>query len=217
MPSMCRTRSEVEDSPGPIAWLARHAESEWNQAGLVQGHADAPGLTAEGRGQAAALGGSLTDSGVERVLCSDLLRAVQTAEIVATGLGVPLTLDARLRERNLGVLEGGPAGALVPELTGYDQGRCVNPDAKPEGGESVRELYERAAGCLEAFAAEPPASTFVVVTHGGFLRVIKAWFDRVPFESMSWPRTPNTVMWRADLGSRALDLDPVLPASRGVR
>ncbi|MGH8994618.1 MAG: histidine phosphatase family protein [Acidimicrobiales bacterium] len=205
----------MAEDTGPVVWLARHAESGWNEAGLVQGHADAPGLTAEGREQAGALAGLLTGTGVELVVCSDLLRAVQTAEIVATGLGVPLVLDARLRERNLGVLEGGTAAALVPALTGYDQGRCTDPDAKPEGGESVRELYERATGCLDGFAAMPPASTFAVVTHGGFLRVVKAWFDQVPFEAMRWPRTPNAVLWRAELGSRTLDLDPAFPVIGG--
>jgi probable phosphoglycerate mutase len=205
----------VTEDDGPVVWLARHAESVWNEVGLVQGHAEAPGLTSDGRVQAATLAGHLIGSGVEAVVCSDLLRAVETAEIVAAALGTPLLLDPRLRERNLGVLEGGPGDALVPAVTGYDQGRCVDPDVKPAGGESVRELYERAAGCLESFAADPPASTFAVVTHGGFLRVVKAWFDRAPFESMTWPPTPNTVLWRGELGSRVLDVEPALPVSPG--
>ena len=75
------------------------------------------------------------------VVTSDLRRAVETAEIIATRLALPLTEEPRLRERRLGVAEGRPAAELwVPGAGGADRARVVEPDAAPEGGESIRQL-----------------------------------------------------------------------------
>jgi len=118
--------------------LVRHGESTWNALGIVQGQADAPGLTDEGRRQAAALARQLQGRPVVSLLSSDLTRARQTAEVIARQLGAPVTLDERVRERNLGVLEGGPVTALAG--AGVDAGGVVDADARPSGGESVRDL-----------------------------------------------------------------------------
>src|SRR5579875_1756898 len=99
---------------GLVVWLVRHAEGVWNQAGLVQGQADAPGLTPSGAAHARALAEFLAGTGAAAVVSSDLRRAVETARPIAARLGATLVTDRRLRERNLGRLEGGPASLLGP-------------------------------------------------------------------------------------------------------
>src|SRR6185369_10870266 len=88
-------------------YLARHGETSWNLAGRWQGQTDV-GLNDRGREQAEALAGRLRGHGIARVRASDLLRARETAEIVARtlGLGGGVSIDPALRERGYGVFEG---------------------------------------------------------------------------------------------------------------
>ncbi|MGH9046711.1 MAG: histidine phosphatase family protein, partial [Acidimicrobiales bacterium] len=190
-----------------------HGQSVWNVAEVVQGQSDAPGLTEIGRAQAREVAERLSDCGAGLVLSSDLGRAVETATPIAQRLGTSLFADPFLRERNLGSAERRSSVVLGPSVTGYGDHRVVDPDAHPPGGESLRELYDRVATCLERWRSDPPSWCFVAVTHGGFLRVAKNCLEGVPVELMTSPSTPNVVVWLADLGSGELWQDP--PASAG--
>ncbi|MDX6421295.1 MAG: hypothetical protein QOG28_5915, partial [Trebonia sp.] len=132
-------------STAPALWLVRHGESTWNTAGLAQGHNDEAELTERGRRQVAEAAAQFGYRPVRAIYASDLRRARQTAAAFAAVLGLTVYADTRLRERSLGVLEGVPSTALGPSVTGLDGGRVVDPDARPAGGESVREMYQRAA------------------------------------------------------------------------
>ena len=80
--------------PPTILLLCRHGQSEWNAAGRVQGQSlVAAGLTELGRWQAERLAARLAASPVDALYSSDLLRAVETAEIVAAPLGKTQTLE----------------------------------------------------------------------------------------------------------------------------
>jgi 2,3-bisphosphoglycerate-dependent phosphoglycerate mutase len=201
----------AEPQRRPIAWLVRHAQSVWNAEALVQGQDPAaPGLTADGTAAARRLADRLAGCGAGAVLASDLRRAVETAAPIAARLGVPLRTDARLRERNLGVLEGGPSAALDPALLGWGGGG-VDPGARPPGGESLRELYARALGWVEAVRRDPPAPVFVAVTHGGFLRVALACIAGEGLDAMRPTPIPNGALWRADLLRAAAEPLPAEP------
>ena len=76
----------------------------------------------------------------------------------------------------------------------------TDPDARPAAGESVRDLYQRAAGFAEELAAahdeDDEAGDVVVVAHGGTLRVLEAYLTGVPVEQMAWPPLENTRVLR---------------------
>jgi 2,3-bisphosphoglycerate-dependent phosphoglycerate mutase len=187
-------------------WLVRHGESTWNTLGLTQGHNDQAELTGRGQRQAAEVAERFAGLAVRAIYASDLRRAQQTAAPLAAAAGVPVVLDARLRERNLGVLEGTPAAGNGPAVTGLDlkAGLLTDPDARPEGGESVRDLYRRAAafsqdlraGTLPAGgpAGARPGEDVVVVAHGGTLRVLRAYLSGVPVEQMDWAPLANATV-----------------------
>src|SRR5207248_11669897 len=82
--------------------LVRHGETDWNRDGRWQGHSDTH-LNDAGRDQARRVAHELHD--VDVAYSSDLARARETAEIIADVLGVPVRLDARLRERSFGAWE----------------------------------------------------------------------------------------------------------------
>lgn len=82
-------------------WLVRHGESTWNAAGRMQRQVAHPPLTARGLTQAYKAGYVLRGKGIEEVIASDAVRAMQTAHAIATVLGIDadVAVDARLRER----------------------------------------------------------------------------------------------------------------------
>ena len=179
--------------------LVRHGESTWNTLGLAQGHNDLAELTSRGQRQAAEAAMRFGSHHVQALYASDLRRALQTAASFSGVLGLPVLADSRLRERSLGVLEGTAASAIDPALTGLAHGRVTDPDAKPAGGESVRDLYQRAAGFAEELAAardDDQAGDVVVVAHGGTLRVLEAYLTGVPVEQMAWPPLENARVLR---------------------
>src|SRR5580698_9157027 len=145
--------SPSDSTAGPAIWLVRHGESTWNVAGLAQGHNDVAELTDRGLNQASDAAWQFRDRPVRAIYASDLRRALQTAAAFAAVLELPVFADARLRERSLGVLEGVPSAAIGPSVTGLDGGRVVDPDTHPAGGESVREMYQRAAAFCDELAA----------------------------------------------------------------
>jgi broad specificity phosphatase PhoE len=180
--------------------LVRHGESTWNTLGLAQGRGDRAELTSRGQRQAAEAAMRFGGHRVRALYASDLRRALQTAASFSGVLRLPVFADSRLRERSLGVLEGTPAVAIDPALTGLADGRVTDPDARPAGGESVRDLYQRAAGFAEELAAardeDDQAGDVVVVAHGGTLRVLEAYLTGVPVEQMAWPPLENARVLR---------------------
>ncbi|MBS1122876.1 MAG: phosphoglycerate mutase [Deltaproteobacteria bacterium] len=149
--------------------LARHGETEWNALGKLQGHTDIA-LNDTGRAQARALAAALVASRVAAVMTSDLVRARETGEIVATALGLATpAIDPALRERRFGVFEG---------LT-RDECAARHPDAwqawqaqtgTPPGGEARELAIARMAKTLARIAAAD-GDPVLVVSHGGVMRL----------------------------------------------
>src|SRR3954451_21847442 len=108
--------------------IVRHGESTWNAEERLQGQLDPP-LSERGREQARALAGIVNGIPPERVICSDLGRARETAELM--GLQ-PARYDPRWREIDIGEWGGRTAAeidAQGTELTNWRGG----PRAAPGG------------------------------------------------------------------------------------
>ncbi len=199
----------VLDSTLPALWLVRHGESTWNIAGLAQGHNDEAELTERGLRQAAEAAAQFGYRPVRAIYASDLRRAQQTAAAFAAVLGLPVHADARLRERSLGVLEGTANQAIDGSVTGLAGGLVIDPDARPPAGESVRDLYTRAAAFCDDLAAglgDTPGACgdVLVVAHGGTVRVLDAYLHGVPVAQMTWRPVDNAAVVRIpDFGTRS--------------
>lgn len=182
--------SGVQPARGRLLFLVRHGESTWNARQLVQGQTDTPGLTEEGREQAAACARRLSRTGVRALYSSDLRRAVETATPIAQALGITASVTRDLRERALGDAEGQPSSLLGPDRSGHSGGMVVDASAAPAGGESVRELYDRATRCAERLLGATSGDV-VLVTHGGVVRVLVAWLEGVSPDDMAWGDVAN--------------------------
>ena len=157
--------------------LARHGETDWNRIGRWQGHADLP-LNDAGRGQAVELAERLAGDGIAAIYTSDLMRASQTARVVADRLGLAVIEDARLREIDVGSWSGFTRAEVerrFPE--GY--ARWLDGEIGHDG-ETREELTERVVGAVERIAAAHPDDTILVVTHGGAIRALRRYADGDP-------------------------------------
>jgi probable phosphoglycerate mutase len=153
--------------------LIRHGETAWNAERRLQGHLDIP-LNSEGERQAALLGGALALEPIDLVVSSDLARARQTAQAVASLRGLAVQQDPGLRERCYGGFEGllySEIEARFPADFAAWQARDVDASL-PEGkhrGESFRSFFARATGAILAWGAAHPGKTIALVAHGGVL------------------------------------------------
>lgn len=155
--------------------VIRHGETAWNADGRIQGHLDVE-LNEAGRQQAVAVANRLAkEPPISAVYSSDLKRALETAQIIATTCGnLEVIKDPDLRERNLGDLQG-----LV-----YREAVITNPEASealrshrsdqtiPGGGESLDQLYQRCTSSLQKIGNKHRGQRVVVVTHGGTIRAL---------------------------------------------
>jgi broad specificity phosphatase PhoE len=158
-------------------YLIRHGRTAWNNDDRLQGWADEP-LDAVGRAQAAALAAWLQAITFDAIYSSPLRRARATAETLAQPHSLPLTLDDRLRERNVGEW----TGLTLDEARAQAPGR-FDADWRQEGapgGEAQATLTARVAAAFEDILAAHPAGTVAVVSHGGALSAVLAHFLGIP-------------------------------------
>ena len=92
-----------ETSVRLVIW--RHGQTDWNIENRFQGHSDIP-LNSVGHYQAEHAAKILEAMKPTHIIVSDLIRAQQTAEKLATRVGLPIQTDPRLRETNGGNWEG---------------------------------------------------------------------------------------------------------------
>ena len=163
--------------------LLRHGESEWNLTGRVQGQAPGVQLTDRGWEQARQAAAALRGSGASRLLASDLLRAQQTAQVIAQELGLPVTSASELREQALGELEGWAWRDLREEPT--PPGVHIN-EVRWGGGESVADMYARLTGFCERLLAQADGETVALVTHAGTIQVLRAVLADQGHRDVDW-------------------------------
>jgi probable phosphoglycerate mutase len=150
--------------------LLRHGQTAWNLERRIQGQTDAE-LDETGHAQARSVAKEIATHSPALLWSSDLSRARVTATYVAEACGLEVVADARLREYDLGSLEGRTYPSLAethPEaLERFRRG-----DFEAADGESTTDVGTRVAGVLrELLDATPPGRLSVAVSHGAAIRV----------------------------------------------
>jgi probable phosphoglycerate mutase len=159
----------MHDSTYTKLVVVRHGETVWNKEGRQQGHLDSD-LSDLGKLQAQATASALARVTFHAVYSSDLGRAFETAKIIANHSNLRITLDSRLRERNLGILQGltmKEFKSKYPEEYGKYVSRNI--DYIPPGGESIRQRFDRSVACAVDLASKHTGQRILLVTHGGIL------------------------------------------------
>jgi len=147
--------------------LWRHGRTAWNAQRRMQGHQDVP-LDDVGCAEAARSAVLLAAEQPDLIVSSDLSRARDTAAALAELTGLPVRVDPRLRESNLGRWEGLTFDEVVARFPAEAARWRSGELDRRGGGEDQLEVAERAyAATLDADGA-----TVVLVTHGGTARLL---------------------------------------------
>ncbi len=156
------------------ATFVRHGETDLNKQGILQGGNTDASLNDTGRTQALATAKKLKTKDYDVIVCSDLARARETAEIISQTLGLPVTTShALLRERNCGEWSG---KRTVTDLLAefpfpFPAAQSISMHYRtPNGGESVDQFLNRLQKAHEWLVQEFAGKRVLVVAHAGVLR-----------------------------------------------
>jgi broad specificity phosphatase PhoE len=160
-------------------FLVRHGETEFNRLGVFRGRFEVD-LNDAGRRQAGEIALALKGEKMDFLLASPLVRATETAAIIAGELGIEYTIDQAFNNIDLGQWQGVPKERVMREYPDLWR-RWV---AEPEGmrvpdGETVVEVRERAFERLEEIVTKE-SGNFGVVTHRSVLKGLAAAILNVP-------------------------------------
>jgi broad specificity phosphatase PhoE len=145
--------------------LIRHGETDWNVEQRCQGFSDIE-LNATGRRQAEAAAKHLSRTKVEAIYSSTLKRAHETAQIIARYHDARVQATDALRELNQGEFEGLALTELVANHADFLERWFREPaDLKVPGGESLRDVQNRAWSALEEIVEKHSDGDVVVVGH----------------------------------------------------
>jgi len=154
-------------------FLTRHGQTLFNVlfgATRVDPGISDPVLTAEGRAQARALALTFRAGGVRRLMASPYRRALETAAIIAETVKVPVTVDARIRERAAFACDvGTPRAALAREFPQFTFA-TFSEIWWSEGEEPESDFHRRCAEFGSAVAHDRDWPAMAVITHWGVVR-----------------------------------------------
>ncbi len=149
--------------------LVRHAETEWNMRGIIQGHSDSP-LTHRGLRETSALLAALaaSDHQVDCVYASPLGRAWQMGQRLAEHFRCSLNAEPALKEQAFGEFEGVPLSDLFGETHQNEAHALFERDADycPPGGETLAHASQRVMDFLFRLEATSRHQTICIVSHG---------------------------------------------------
>ena len=154
--------------------LVRHCEAS--------GQGPDAALTSDGVRQAEILRDFLADERVDRVVCSEFVRAQQSAGPLAASRGLRIHVDARLNERTL-------ASTPIDNWQDILRHSFSDPELRGPGGESAREVLKRAWGALNEVWMDE-RDTPVVVSHGNLISLALHSIDE-SFGYAGWERLTN--------------------------
>jgi len=154
--------------------LARHGQTAYNAEGRFQGHLPVP-LDDTGRAQARRLAEVVAGVDVTTLVCSPLVRARETADIVAERIGIAPVEDARFVETDTGDWTGRSFAEIRAEdPDSFRRFEISDPAFRYPGGESFAEQSDRVQAGLRDLRARADALPAVVVCHRGVIRLALA-------------------------------------------
>ncbi len=170
----------------PSLVIIRHGETAWNRDRRVMGNADIP-LTERGRDQCVLAARALAAFGIQRVVTSPLVRATETAEIIARALEIDVTEDIDLEEVRFGRWQGKTYDEIAgdPEYIAF----AADPvGRRTPGGETIEDVQRRG---LASFARVPAGERVLFVSHGDIIRSTLCHYLGIPIGEFRRVRIDN--------------------------
>ena len=153
-------------------YIVRHCEAAGNRKKAFQGHTDCD-ISEDGARQLEYLSKRFSDIHIDKAYSSPLIRARKTAEAAIRDKGIEVISDPHFAEINAGVIDGMPFAEIAEKYPDfYDMWDNRLYDFAPEGGESMREVYDRMWEGLNNLALDPEneGKTLLIASHGAATR-----------------------------------------------
>ena len=152
--------------------LVRHAATAWTAQGRFQGQTDVP-LSPHGQRQMAALAQRLMTETLHTLYASDLQRAWETAQAIATPHALRVQAEPRLREMAFGRWEGLTYAEIqqrdVQALAAWERDQL---NRAPPGGETLLQMAERVRAAYASMVMHRQDQSIGVIAHGGPLQLL---------------------------------------------
>jgi phosphoserine phosphatase len=188
-------------------YLIRHGETEWNKDQRSQGCSNDIPLSELGLLQAEAVGKRLSCEKIDMVFSSTLLRAHQTAEIIAKHHNIPVTKCSEFIEINFGKWEGLRLSDIKENYNdAYNVWRKTPHLADIPGAESIAKLKDRSMNKLYELIEANPNKNILIVSHGISIKVIITAIMDMDFSNMHRIRQDNTAINIFDYEDNVFDL-----------
>lgn len=189
-----------------IFYIVRHGQSQGNINGDVMG--GDPALTVLGRQQAQALAELLSEVSLDHIFSSDLFRAKETAQIIASSKNLVAREDSRLRERSFGELEGRTADYFSTNFKAeIENFRKISMHDQLNWKivhkmETLNEILSRVLPFFDELAGKSPNQKILMVTHANVMMSLLAHFSYISsFEQLPYGSIKNTAFIKIEKGT----------------
>lgn len=175
-------------------YLVRHGQTVWNTQGKTQGHENSP-LTELGKIQASNLSKVLRQFPIDMIYCSDLGRAIETAEIIGKELNLDINPTPFLREMGFGKWEGMTIPKIKNEYPDLLYTWRHNPDkAKMLEGENLHLVKDRQDKFIDILNHKFKNKHILLVSHSVTVRVMLLSFLGAPLSNLYRIKQDNTAL-----------------------
>ncbi|MDD5772057.1 MAG: histidine phosphatase family protein [bacterium] len=166
-------------------YLIRHGESILNGENKIQGQSD-PALSPTGIRQVELLAKSLSKDKYNFIYCSELLRAKQTAELISSHLGLPISFHKDLAEIYLGEWEGKTPDEVNLEYNGdYKKWRKNPTKTLIPGAENIPEFRKRINNVFKKILKNhKEGDNVIIVAHAGTITAVIAYILKGNFNKL---------------------------------
>jgi len=162
-----------------MIYITRHGQTDWNVKKKVMGRCD-ESLNKTGINQAFETKNNLFDTDIDLIICSPLLRAKQTAEIINEDRNLPIFYDDRIIERDFGEFEG-------MQTKDFDFNGFWNyyKNEQYQQAENIQVFFERIYNFLDDIVKNYSDKNVLIVAHGGVSIPVACFFnEKIPAGSL---------------------------------
>ena len=162
-----------------MIYVTRHGQTDWNVQKRVMGRCDEP-LNNNGINQAIETKNNLLNKDIDMIICSPLLRAKQTANIINEGRNISIVYDDRIIERDFGEFEGMQTSDF--DFNGYWN---YYTNEQYQKAENIQLFFERVYSCLDYIIKNYSDKNVLIVAHGGVSIPVACYFnENIPTGSL---------------------------------
>ncbi len=161
--------------------LVRHCKTEDNASGKMQGYHNDSSFTKEGLVQLRCLTKALSSEPIKAIFCSDLGRALKTAEEISKAYNLRAIPLKELREADIGDWKDLSVKDAINKWLDYYESEkskgILRESIRPPGGENTWDHQKRIINAIKKIVIDYPNETIVIVGHAGTNKVLLGTFE----------------------------------------